>query len=1001
MLITINNFRCFRNPFQITVEDGKLYLLKGQSGAGKTTIFEAIRWGLFGNMRNIYPIGFTPVYGGALIGTNKTYVIIEYKNMTILRSQAPEQLRVTFDDNELTQEAAQKYIDSIFGNKNVWMASSFIRQNERCPLMAASNSERMSLLNEILFGNDNSSEFENPDFYIEKLDEELSKIDKEITGKTAVFNSHYTKYVESIKNFTNPYNWSVMTEEYIQQIEESINQFKDVISNLSTQLIEVSKLEARKKLLFEKLNSIEKDISSSTDIKDKIDKFYQKKNIIGNDLLTLKSNLTKSIEMQAKFSTLMEELNNAKKELELYKSSNEPASVLAEKIKDLKNKLQKTQTDENTLLQLQRQIETVKDELENVTKQRSQYDDILKNRSVECIQKIIENTSIYTKLQELHSNISKLNIDVGSLLCPDKMVIEKDSLNKQYNSIQFIEKLLKKYNINKDFSLCDKKSQYAETLKKYELQKEHLLKKTQADTIQKNIDSLSNQKMEIESTLSEVEIDEQIKLIERRIGAPLRCPNCECTLEYKNNTLVKPEAELITKEEGLAQINKLKQVKNTIIFNKSIEIKITSLNAQLEVLFYDKDICNEEVVSIDTINTIKNFLTDFQNYDTIPEESSIDIENRLALIAKMEQYHKLSTEYTNLSQKFDGSIGIENNVDDLTKAVNNIPLIDAQNSRLKNTLNDIQNKINSIIIMESSKDIQVKVEEITQCYNEAVAYELINSKIKRINSEITSIDLSKYDTVEIQDKINFLEKEGSEIDTNILKYKSEYSRALEYEETKKQYEEIKIESSEDVIANALEKNQHTYNDLLQQHSQAKYMLALLSSRKELEVLQEELMTLTTKQLNLNKLKSIITDVTNSALQDLVDNINTITNNILDELFDCGITIELKLYKEVKNKSKTKPYVNIVVVKDGDNFDITALSGGEQDRVSLALTTALSSLHISPLIFIDEGLSALDDERKQDCAEAIRKYLIPSKNVLLIEHSGNSAVFDEMITVGCC
>jgi DNA repair exonuclease SbcCD ATPase subunit len=189
--------------------------------------------------------------------------------------------------------------------------------------------------------------------------------------------------------------------------------------------------------------------------------------------------------------------------------------------------------------------------------------------------------------------------------------------------------------------------------------------------------------------------------------------------------------------------------------------------------------------------------------------------------------------------------------------------------------------------------------------------------------------------------------------------------------------------------------------LLQQHSQARYMLSLLESRKELEVLQVELMTMTTKQANLNKLKSIITDVTNSALQDLVDNINTITNSILEELFDCGISIELKLYKEIKNKTKTKPYVNIIVIKDGEDFDIGALSGGERDRVSLALTVGLSSLHISPIVFIDEGLSALDEDRKHDCLEIMRKYLIPQKTVVHIEHAGTDGHFDEVITLGCC
>jgi hypothetical protein len=127
-------------------------------------------------------------------------------------------------------------------------------------------------------------------FDIDKIDEELSKLDKDITAKTAVFNSHYTKYVDSIKNFTNPYSWKEMTEEYICKIQDSISQFKEVITSLSTQLIEVSKLEARKKLLFEKLNSFGQINETSSLIQIRIDNLYNKRNELSNSLLSLNTN---------------------------------------------------------------------------------------------------------------------------------------------------------------------------------------------------------------------------------------------------------------------------------------------------------------------------------------------------------------------------------------------------------------------------------------------------------------------------------------------------------------------------------------------------------------------------------------------------------------------------------------------------------------------------------------------------------------------------------------
>jgi hypothetical protein len=99
--------------------------------------------------------------------------------------------------------------------------------------------------------------------------------------------------------------------------------------------------------------------------------------------------------------------------------------------------------------------------------------------------------------------------------------------------------------------------------------------------------------------------------------------------------------------------------------------------------------------------------------------------------------------------------------------------------------------------------------------------------------------LSKYDTNIIQFKITEDEKSISEIDRNILSNKDLHSKVSEYEKTKQQFNEIVVECSETSIADALETNQTTYNDLLQQLTQSKLMLSLLTSKEELDALLQE------------------------------------------------------------------------------------------------------------------------------------------------------------------
>jgi hypothetical protein len=182
---------------------------------------------------------------------------------SITRSQSPESLTVLIPDYQnnqyitITQDVAQKYIDSVFGNKDIWQASSFIRQNERCPLMTANNSERLSLLNEILFGAENSTPFENPDYYIEKIEDEVDKVAKEITGQTAVFNTYYSKYMSNSQSFENTYGWENMTLEKVQGYQQYIDEVKQQISFKTSEMIEISKLENKKKFLEDKIKTLQ------------------------------------------------------------------------------------------------------------------------------------------------------------------------------------------------------------------------------------------------------------------------------------------------------------------------------------------------------------------------------------------------------------------------------------------------------------------------------------------------------------------------------------------------------------------------------------------------------------------------------------------------------------------------------------------------------------------------------------------------------------------------
>ncbi len=119
MEITLVNFRCYRHRVVFRFELGKLTLLKGQSGAGKSTILMAIYWCLYGTLRNIYnnenPKG-------------KCYVKLKMPSMTICRQSHPNLLQV---DDKYEDKVAQQIIEQRFGTKEVWRSCCYIDQHSR------------------------------------------------------------------------------------------------------------------------------------------------------------------------------------------------------------------------------------------------------------------------------------------------------------------------------------------------------------------------------------------------------------------------------------------------------------------------------------------------------------------------------------------------------------------------------------------------------------------------------------------------------------------------------------------------------------------------------------------------------------------------------------------------------------------------------------------------------------------------------------------------------
>ena len=148
---------------------GGTILLKGVSGQGKTTIFEAISWALYGSTLSVTPLAKN---------NPKTVVELNLPGICITRSKKPSVLKVATNTITLLDKEAQDYIHTRFGYKEIWESCCYLQQEMRPALLSGSQSEKIDILTGLTFLKDDPREV------IEKVESKVSEIKKEFDAVT-------------------------------------------------------------------------------------------------------------------------------------------------------------------------------------------------------------------------------------------------------------------------------------------------------------------------------------------------------------------------------------------------------------------------------------------------------------------------------------------------------------------------------------------------------------------------------------------------------------------------------------------------------------------------------------------------------------------------------------------------------------------------------------------------------------------------------------------------
>jgi DNA repair exonuclease SbcCD ATPase subunit len=132
-----------------------------------------------------------------------------------------------------------------------------------------------------------------------------------------------------------------------------------------------------------------------------------------------------------------------------------------------------------------------------------------------------------------------------------------------------------------------------------------------------------------------------------------------------------------------------------------------------------------------------------------------------------------------------------------------------------------------------------------------------------------------------------------------------------------------------------------------------------------------------------RLQAIITEAEKRALEETISQINFYSQMYLDRFID-NLVIELSFDKKL----------NMNVIHNGFESDLTSLSGGEMARVILAYTLALVELNDIDLLLLDESMASLDQDTTTTVIEAIRENF--KGQVLCIAHQTMKGIYDQVV-----
>lgn len=1008
--LTISAFGPYASKQVIDFEELKgrnIFVISGKTGAGKTTIFDAISYALYGEASG--ESRETDSLRSHFADDNtETYVELEFelRGEKYTVNRVPKQKKkkargegyteksadatLTLPDGKVitkVKNVTDKIIEILGITREQFKQIVMLAQGEFKKLLLADSVEREGIFRKIF----NTYDFE--------------KIQAELKDKAANLSKNRTKSKHemeiNLKNIKGEHD--IVIDEYVD-FPLVIEKLKDLLE--------------RDNNIYKTLNEEGKEVDNKLQVKN------QEKAIIetNNNLLKEKEIITKALE---ELLSKEDEYKNKAKAIIDGKNAKE-VKYIEDKLIETTKKLTKREEDYNLSL---KNIDSLKLKQEEANKllqiEESKECDREKlsveiNNLNKLEEKIIELDSLNNKVMHLKQSAenSKLQI-INNKKETEELKKSKEEKELQLKDIATLE--TKKVELESDIKAKNKTLDEVRELFK-------VIRSFQNTYIEHNNKAKEYKEFEVEykkvkenyEAMDDLYKKEQAGILASKLQENEPCPVCGST-NHPNKATIKENLKIPTKEElkvakeNLDKLEKenLEKINNLTTLNSNKTTYLEQVNNHLSMLSATLNI--DKTFNSETAKVVKNLGTELKSVIDKLKDELLKVIDKISLKEKIEKELNLIT--TTINEREQSLIKLEEcEKNYTTELTQNITKIDEYKKEIPENITDLKT-LNNLIEVKT-KELNISKEKLAKLRleNENLAKKLEgeNSTSKEINKSIEELKLEI-----ANNKANFNEAIKEQGFDNIQTYEDAKLQISMVESLEKEVEnynsELKLTKAkqEDIINKTKD---IVFMDITTIDEEIR---SIQNNKKELESKLRELhaiivgnKTILKNVENLNiefkeieeeyKVVGELADLANGKKAPYISFERYILASYFEDIIEAAnIRLEKMtgdrfslIRKTSKSKGAGQKGLELEIY---DNYtdssrDVSSLSGGESFKASLSLALGLSDIVQSnaggvslDTMFVDEGFGTLDPQSLDNAIDSLLELQRGGRLVGIISH----------------